>query len=568
MSFGWALLVPTVVSSTLIRASIAWRRFMWSWCRLLIVTGICLNFCSAADDLPWSDEWSMTLQGVERWFIDYKDKSYLQVEPADLDDLKFLISKDVMIQTKFRQLSGTTVQFYSFPTLIIGTDTESWSTIIDGDNVYILGKVSKIYGDRLKFKTKEVMRAPSDANLIASKLADINEKDFTARIKFSQWVRKNSNVMGNRAVWISAADNIVSDCIDAIAKKSKIKHDVNLLLKAMNWATDELGDTSRAAELGSQEWINELNEVNSSLIIKRMSILGLIKYDGKWVTKREEKVLNFNRKLRGIKQNDDKAFFALAKYIAQYRDVLPESLELQHKALQTGLRHNPNSNLLRAALGRQSVEDEIEEKGLMSDFKDELTGLVITVPETWQRSKEAIDGDVTWIDPKSDTAYISLTVIRGVQSDTFLENFDKQFNRLKGKQGFVENMVEALGIGSASREARFSFLEGREKRQGILSSVLFIQSNTAYTVFCSYIENEATGLDTAYKHILNSFDSIKNSGDLNDTPKNDTKEDTDLKDKEQDAGTAAPEANIQKPPIAAPAPGKDVLEDNDHNGPR
>ncbi len=482
---------------------------MWSICRLVIASSLCISlFAADSNESPWEDEWSMTLKGVERWYVDHKEKSYLQVEQSDQEDLSFLIGKDVMIQAKFRQLEGTTVQFYSFPTLIIGTDTEEWSTIIDGDNVYILGKVAKFKDEQLVFKTKDVLRAPSDSMIIASKLAEIGESNYAERVTYSKWVRKTGKNMGNRAVWIAAADNIVDDCINAVAKQAKSQRDIDLLLKAMNWSTDELSDKSRAAKLGSQDWVSELNEVATQKLVERMGILGLTQHEGKWVTKQEQKILQFHKDLNAIKPGDDKAFLALSKEIGQYRDVLPEALELQHKALQTGLRLNPNSNLLREALGKKSVKEELESKGLLNNFKDDLTGLDLPVPEGWHRNQEAIDGDVTWIDPQSDTAYISLTVVRAAQSDNFLELFEKQLEPIKAKESFSASQPSVLSVGSASKEARFSFKEGREERNGIMSCVLFLKSETAFVVYCSYVPDESTVIQKAYQHVLDGLATI------------------------------------------------------------
>lgn len=501
-------LVHRMPASRLIHSLSSRRTPMCAMSRtlLLLVSVVVGAFAADGMEKPWTDEWSMTLKGSERWYVEHNERNYLEVIPADLDGLDFLVGKDVMIQSKFKQLEGTTVQFYNFPTLVVGADSESWSTIIEGDNVYVLGKVVKLDERRLKFKTDAVLRAPSDSAIIASKLSEIDENDHDARIAFARWVRKEGNNMGNRAVWMTAAENIADNSVRAISKQAKDQRNVVLLLKAMTWCTDELSDKSRAAKLGSQEWVGELSEEKTKAIIDRMSILGLVKHEGKWMTKREQKIADFHKKLRSIAPDNAEGFFALANDIAQYRDALPEAIELQHHALQVGLRHNPSSNILRKALGKKSVEEEREAEGVLAAFTDTQTSLSVAVPAGWQRSPEIIDGDVTWIDPSSTTAYISLVLIRGAKSANFAELFAKQLEPYQGKQGYEEKNATSLGLASASREARFTMKEGREQREGILSCLLFIEADTAYVVYASFLDKEAAQVEKAYKHILTQID--------------------------------------------------------------
>lgn len=484
---------------------------MSSWCRLLALVLLSTACAFAAEDpqSPWTDEWTMVLKGDERWFIDYDGRSYLRVRETDKEDLGFLNGKEVMIQAKFQQLKADTAEFYTFPTLTIGRDSEMWSTFIDGDNVYILGTVKDVAGQKITFKTRHVLRAPSDSSIIASRLAEIDKDDLDAQIKFANEIRKTGNKMGNRAVWISAADDIVNECIERLNKTARTEKNINKVVKAMNWAIDELGDTSRAAVIGSQKWIDDLDKEQKEIITERMGILGFVRYDGRWVTKREEKILSFEKKLRSIDPNDDKAYLMLSRSIAQYRDVLPEALELQHKALQAGLRHNPDSNLLRQALGKKTVEEEQAEQTVAAAYIDDQSGLSIPVPNEWQRSKDAIEGDVSWIDPNSDTAYISLTIIRGAAIDTFLPSYNQQLDLIKARQGYAEVKSSSLGLASASRETHFNFMEGREQRDGMLAGILVLQADTVYLVYASYIPEESASVKAAYQEILKAFEPIK-----------------------------------------------------------
>ena len=242
--------------------------------------------------------------------------------------------------------------------------------------------------------------------------------------------------------------------------------------------------------------------------------------------------------------------------IGQYRDALPEAVELKHQALQTGLRYNPKSNILRKALGKKSVEQEMEENGIIATFVDSGTGLKIPVPEGWQRSKEAIDGDVTWIDPNSDTAYISLTTIPGTKADGFAGVFEKQLANYQSKQGYTEGNSEALGIAGASKEARFGFKEGREDRKGILSCILFIKQETAYVVYASYLEEELKTVDAAYKQILKAFeDHNEDAAQQTDTPKEENKAPTETAENPFGEPEAPPEG------IEAPSTDGEELEE-------
>ncbi|NRA38045.1 MAG: hypothetical protein HRU15_07895, partial [Planctomycetes bacterium] len=489
--------------------------------RVIIVSVLFMHISHAVEAVkPWTDEWSMDLRGVERWFVEYEKNNYLETIEADLDDLQFLVNKDVLIQGKFKQIQNNGIELYNYPTLRMGGNTELWSTIIDGDNVYVLGKVRSVNAQgELIFQNKFVLRAPSDAIVIANKLSEIDESDLDARVKFAAWVRKAGKNMGNRNVWMTAADNIVDHAITELSAQAERQKDVGKLLKAMKWSTDGLSDSKRAAKLGSSAWISEIQGDHSQQVKERMSKLGLTTLNGQWMTKREKVIKEFTFRLADIGANDAKAYYDLALNIAKYRDVLPEALELKHKALQQGFLNNPRSNILRRALGKETIEESDKKTADANEFSDGKSGFVISPPEKWIRAKEAMDGDVTWLDPSSTTAYISLTVLNATDIDNFAELFAARMQPYSERIGYSPSAEESLGLGSASKLVHFSFLEGNDRRLAKSAMVFFMRNNTVIYVYASYIKDDAAHVDKALSQIINVMGSF-GDGDADSEEKN------------------------------------------------
>lgn len=471
---------------------------------LLVAHGL-----DAADGTPWTDQWSMNLRGVERWFAEYEKVNYLEVVDADLDDVTFLVGKDVLIQGKFKRVQNNGVELYAFPILRMGAATEQWSTIVDGDNVYVLGKVRSVNSKgELNFRSAHILRAPSDAIVIAGKLSEIDDSDLDARVQFAAWVRKTGSNMGNRNVWMTAADNIVEDAVIVLARQAQKEKSISKLLKAMKWCTESLSDGKRAASLGSAAWVSEVQGDAARRVSEQMGKLGLTALNGEWVTKREKVIRDFDTDLAAIKSSDAQAYYDLAMSIISYRDALPEAIELQHKALQEGFRNNPRSNLLRAALGKETIEISDKKFATANEFRHQQSGFAISPPDKWIRSRELTDGDVTWVDPSSTTAYMSLSVLTVGNLDNFVSLFSGRLEPYSNRIGYVASSEKSLGVGSASKVVRFSFLEGSERRLAVAGMAFFQKRSLAIYVYASYVQDDVASVDAAFQQVIGVIDGL------------------------------------------------------------
>lgn len=446
-------------------------------------------------DKPWKETFSMTLKGKERTYVVYQDNSYLLAQPEDLNDPGFLNHKDVVVAAKLGRIANGMVTFYNLPKVQSTGPAELWRTRIDGDNLYVFGRFTVTDGVQ-RFAITAVETAPSDQQIIDKKLAGIPAENFDARLAAAAWARDMGVVQGNREFWLVAADNIISQVIDDAVAKAEAAKDVNLILKAMGWCQDLLRDIPRAARIGSAAWIRQVGGSGAEDVAKYMRRWDLEFYGGQWRPRGDALSQEYQDRFAATGWRDAEGYYKLGRWADANAEVLPRARELSYRAYQAGFRANPNHNGIRRELGMEPAKDGAGSDTQPNEFKDTLSGIAIPTPPGWNRT-DPIGGDATWIDPTSDTAYITAKILRNLPSLTdFGGIWASQLGAVQGKTDFTSLGDEKLAYAKGqARLLRYSYREGRYQRTAALIVAVNPAGNSALRL-------DANGADTEAEAVL------------------------------------------------------------------
>ncbi|MBA3697756.1 MAG: hypothetical protein H0W78_02660 [Planctomycetes bacterium] len=477
--------------------------------RLLVTSLLFVGGLAAVDpiqhapvhDKPWKETFGMTLQGKERTYVVYQDNSYLLAQPEDLSDPGFLHDKDVVVAAKLGRVANGVVSFYNMPKVVASGPMELWRTRIDGDNLYVFGRFT-VANNVQRFAISAAETAPSDQQIIDKKIAGIPAENFDARLAAANWAREMGMVQGNREFWLVAADNIISQVVDDVVAKAEAGKDVALILKAMGWCQDLLRDIPRAARIGSAAWIRQVGGAGAEDVAKYMRRWDLEFYGGQWRPRGEALGQEFQDRFAAIGWRDAEGYYKLGRWADANAEVLPRSRELSYRAYQAGFRADNNHNGIRRELGMEPAKAGSGAGSLQGEFKDTLSGISIPTPPGWNRA-DPIGGDATWIDPTSDTAYITAKILRN-QTDLndFAGIWASQVSSAQGKADFMSIAEEKLTLAKGQAKIlRYSYREGRYQRMAALVVAVNPAANSALRL-------DANGADTEAEAVTNQLNAL------------------------------------------------------------
>jgi hypothetical protein len=476
---------------------------------LLVASLFVIGGLAAADptqhapvhDKPWKETFSMTLKGKDRTYVVYQDNSYLLAQPEDLSDPAFLHDKDVVVAAKLGRVANGMVTFYNLPKVVSSGPMELWRTRIDGDNLYVFGRFTVVGGVQ-RFAITAAETAPSDQQIIDKKIAAIPADDYDARLAAANWAREMGVVQGNREFWLVAADNIISQVVDDAVAKAEAAKDVALILKAMGWCQDLLRDIPRAARIGSVPWIRQVGGAGAEDVAKYMRRWDLEFYAGQWRPRGEALAQEFQDRFAAIGWRDAEGYYKLGRWADANAEVLPRSRELSYRAYQAGFRANNNHNGIRRELGMEPAKEGGEAGSLQGEFKDTLSGISIPTPPGWNRA-DPIGGDATWIDPTSDTAYITAKILRNLADlNDFSGIWTSQVGSVQAKSDFTSIAEEKLTFAKGqARILRYSYREGRYLRMAALIVAVNPAGNSALRL-------DANGADTEAEAVTKQLNEL------------------------------------------------------------
>jgi hypothetical protein len=451
----------------------------------------------AAEATPWSESFTMPIAGHDRTFAVHLGTSYLVLTPSDTGNRELLLgSKDVVIPAKFERdaVVGTRqrIRLSSFPEIQAEGEASLFATRLDGDNLYFFGQLTMPATGIGRFEIQAIETAPSDAQVIASILAGIKAEDYPARLKAAAVIRDRSLTQPNKEFWLSASDNVVTKIIsDAQAVAAKTK-DTALLLQAITWAVDVLHDTTAAGRIGSAAWLRAPGVTGAEEISHRLRKLGLELYKDEWRPRAESLSLEFEDRFNAISWKDADAFYRLGRWADVNGEFLPRAKDRSYRCYQAGFRANPNHQGIRNELGMpNAVSGDGTQAAATADFQHPASGTLVPAPQGWKRG-ERIEGDITWIDPSSETAYIAATIIETPENPSLEAIWQGALTPLRSKPEFLilEDEDPVFPQGSAKR-LRWRYREGQFFRLHEMIVALNPAARIAVRLDAGFAEDEA-----------------------------------------------------------------------------
>jgi hypothetical protein len=475
----------------------------------VVAIGLSSQVGQAAEKSPWTDTFTMALGGKERLFATYQGSPYLIIDPNDASNASLLLGrKDVVVVAKFERdgVSGTRqrLKLSNLPGVIAEGDAQLFATRLEGDNLYFFGSLTMDEkGGRLEVRAIEV--APSDAQIIAQRIADLKPDDYAGRLKAANDIRERTRNHPNKEFWLSAADNIVAQVIDDAAAAAEQTKDAALLNQAVTWSIEILKDPTKAGRIASATWLHAPGVVGTEDITKRMRRLGLEIYKDEWRPRAEALSMEFEDRFAALLWKDADGFYKLGRWADLHGDFLPRSRDRSYRCYQAGYRANPNHPGIRNELGLPSQAGGSNGAAITADYQHVPTGTLVQAPQGWKRG-ERIEGDITWTDPNSETAYIAATVSEAPANlpiDTLWANAITS-QRAKTDFQLIEEDEPLFPQGLAKR-ARFTFREGRYLRHHEMLLAYNPQARVAVRLDASFAEEESSQVHTT---LLSTFDRL------------------------------------------------------------
>ncbi len=421
----------------------------------------------AVEATPWTESFTMPIGGRERTFAVHQGSSYLVLAPSDTGNHELMLgSKDVVIPAKFERDtvvgSRQRVRLASFPEIQADGESSLFATRLDGDNLYFFGRLTMPATGTGRFEIQAIETAPSDAQVIAAILAGIKADDYPARLKAAGVIRDRSLTQPNKEFWLSASDNVVAQTIsDAQTVAAKTK-DTALILQAITWAVEVLHDTTAAGRIGSVAWLRVPGVAGADEIARRLRKLGLDLYKDQWRPRAESLSLEFEDRFTAISWKDADAFYRLGRWADVNGEFLPRAKDRSYRCYQAGFRANPNHQGIRNELGMpNAVAGDGTQAAASADFQHRASGTLVPAPQGWKRG-ERIEGDITWIDPNSETAYIAATIVETPDNPSLETIWQGILTPMRTKPEFMilEDEDPVFPQGTAKR-LRWRYREGQ-----------------------------------------------------------------------------------------------------------
>jgi len=466
--------------------------------RRVVIPLLALGALSGATTEPaanpgpaWSESFTMQLRERPRTFVMLASVAYLTIQPDDLADPLFLVGKDVMLAAKYERGDAGRAWFYGYDRLVAQGQPGQWATRLEGDNLYVFGRiVTAPLG--LELRVTDVALGESDAQTIARRLEQVPVQDHPGRLHVAAWVREAGEKQGNRDFWNAAADTIVTQTVEVAAQTAASAKDAGLLAQAVGWSLDLLSDPVVAARVASQPWLFDAGGPEAEAIAKRLRALRYDYYKGAWRSRPESLGMQFEDRFSAIAWRDADAYYKLGRWVEANAEEMPRARELSHRCYQAGFRADPAHNGLRREMGLGPVAAGGDARRSLEGAYQDPAGVTIDGPEGWVRS-QPIDGDATWNDPRSETAYISVRVLTDNElAPTFAAIWSATLAPFATRSGFARLEESALDVanGGEGKRLRFTYREGRYTRFAEVILAWQPTAKAAAILSASYTEAE------------------------------------------------------------------------------
>lgn len=451
---------------------------------------------AAAGSAPWTPSFTTQVRGKERQFVVFKDSTFILVAADELAS-GLGDGQDVALTGKLRKLAGGKLGLYRVDKLVLEGAGEALAGKLDGDNLFLLGSVV-LNGQARTMTVRHAAIAPSDAQLLQERLTGIAEDDWDRRLGVVSWCRDQARSAGNADFWSATADSLLTAVVEDQVKKSAERKDLALSVRALDLALNQLRDQGLAARVCSPTWIREHGGPQAEMLARRMRGLGYSLYKEQWLPRTQALEREYEDRFGALAWKDADGFYKLGRWADENAELLPRSRERSWRCYQAGFSADPSHEGIARELGLQpqgrAATSPLAAGGTpATDFIDLETGLRVAAPAGWRRG-QPIGGATTWNDPASETASVSVRVVRPPIDQ------EAQWNVLleeaRGRPGFVElGITEETRGDRRVRALRSTWVEGEQQRFAAVILVTFDEQAPGATLEARGLPGEQTALD-------------------------------------------------------------------------
>lgn len=450
---------------------------------------------AAEPEQPWSESFQMRLQDRDRTFVVRNGDAYLLLEKGDLAAPDFIAGKEVSVLAKFERTDGQRAYFFGLERLVAVADLEIWANRLEGDNLHLFGVAARsAEQDVIEIRIRSVVVGRSDQQQVDDRLAKVAKDDFKGRLAVAAWATEQAETQGNDDWWRLSAESIIARTAEDAAEAANAKQDAAQLAEAFAWAMDQAKDKVLAARLASQPWFVDQPEAVAAA--KRLTALDFDRYQGVWRPRTESLTLQFEDEFAAIPWRDAEAFYKLGRWVDRHSEDLPRARDMSFRCYQAGYRADGSHAGIRRELGLSAGGGDTEERrsnSLSGPYRIDDYGVIAGGPEGWDRQRP-IEGDALWIDPQSDTAYISLRLLR---PDPTTESLDLAWDaallswRVRAAFSATGEATEVVVPSGQGRSLEFAFQEGTDLRSAQLILVYQPVAKVGVVLVASFLPEEA-----------------------------------------------------------------------------
>ncbi len=420
---------------------------------------------------PWTTSFTTQVRGKDRQFVAFQQSTFILVAAEELAG-GIGDGQEVALTGKLRKLAGGRFGLYRVDNLLIETVGEALAGKLDGDNLHLLGTIAAGPHGRI-MAVRHAAIAPSDAQLLQERLAGIGDTDWDRRLGVVSWCRDQARVVGNADFWSATADSLLTAVVEDLGRKAAERKDVALVVRALDLALNQLRDQGLAARICSPLWIREHGGSQAEVIARRLRGLGFSLYKETWLPRAQALEREYEDRFAALAWKDAEGFYRLGRWADENAELLPRSRERSWRCYQAGYSADPSHEGIARELGVQARSGgtvaATGPSAPAADFIDLESGLRVAAPSGWKRGP-AIAGATTWNDPSSETASLSVRVIRPPVDAAAQWNVLTE--EARARPGFVElaSSEDEQG-GRMVRALRSSWSEGEQQR---FSAILLI----------------------------------------------------------------------------------------------
>jgi hypothetical protein len=237
--------------------------------------------------------------------------------------------------------------------------------------------------------------------------------------------------------------------------------------------------------------------------------LGLALYKDQWHPRPLALEREFEDRFTAMGWKDAEGFYRLGRWADDNAEALAQARERSWRCYQAGLQADPSHAGIARELGVQPRQvgttdagtPKAPGAGVASDLVDLESGLRVPAPLGWKRGADAGTA-VTWTDPGSETAYITVRVLLPPI------NADAQWSLLeqesRARNGFVELSNEQQDSdGRMQRTLRYSWVEAEQQRFAMVALVALGGQRPGAVIEARGLPAEQLALETALGSCVN-----------------------------------------------------------------